>query len=703
MFRVPAMLRRAVLLLFASTFAVAVGDSNSAPVPGHPPETKAVETKEMLHGTEIVDPYRWLEDQNSPETRTWIDAQNSYTMSLLSQVTGREALKQRLAAFMKIDAMGPPFVRNGRYFVYKRSADQDQFVLYLRRGLQGKDEVLIDPLKMSPDHTVTISANSITEDGKLLGYSVRHGGEDEVTPHLFDVDARKDLSDSLPKARYNSISISNDKTTVYYVRLMKEGPRLFVHKIGSDPGGDAEIFGNGYGPDKILGCNLSNSNHYLLCVVSYGSASLRTDVYLQDLRKKGPFAPIVNDVSAAFFPRFAGDRLFLRTNWNAPRWRLMEVELLHPSRDQWREVIPESDSVLDSFSAVGGKLAVELVHNVISRVKIFDTNGKFIREITPPTIGSLSNLNGRWESNEAFYSFSSFHVPSTFYRYDVASGKQSVWYQYKVPIQMDQYEVEQVWYNSKDGTKIPMFLAHRKGIKLDGSNPVLLSGYGGFDVSETPYFSAFVASWMAGGGVYALPNLRGGGEFGEDWHRAGMLEKKQNVFDDFISAAEWLIQNHYTTPALLGITGGSNGGLLVGAAITQRADLFGVAICRFPLLDMLRYQQFLVGKYWVPEYGSAENPEQFKYLLAYSPYHHVKAGTAYPPVLFVSGDSDTRVAPLHARKMTALLQASSSSGKPVLLHYDTTSGHSGGTPLSKQIEDSTDELAFLYWQLGLKP
>jgi len=392
----------------------------------------------------------------------------------------------------------------------------------------------------------------------------------------------------------------------------------------------------------------------------------------------------------------------VRTNWKAPKWRIMEVDLKNPSIDKWREAVPEGKNALEGFSLVGGKLALRTSVDVVPHLRLVDLNGKLLREVPVPTLGSISGLTGHWDSNEAFFSFNSYHMPSTIYRYDVATGKQSIWFASKVPIESAKYEVKQVWYTSKDGTKIPMFLAHAKGLKLDGSNPVFLTGYGGFNVSETPGFSPFSAAWMANGGVYAVANLRGGGEFGEAWHHAGMLDRKQNVFDDFIAAAEWLIHDKYTTPARLAISGGSNGGLLVGAALTQRPDLFGAVICSYPLLDMVRYQNFLVAKYWVPEYGSSDNAEQFKYIYAYSPYHHVKTGTQYPSVLFISGDSDTRVAPLHARKMTALMQAATAgSNRPIMLHYDTAAGHSGGAPASKQIDNMVDELSYLLWQLGV--
>ena len=690
-------------LLTLAAAAAMPGDAHSASSPvAAPPKTTVTEVKETVQGTEIIDSYRWLEDQNSPETRAWIDAQNAYSDGILSKLAGREAIRQQVSAMIKVDFMGTPEVKNNRYFFSKRQADQDQASLFMRKGLEGKDELLVDPLPMSPNHTVTVNLMDVSHDGSLIAYAVRQGGADETTPHLLDVDSRKDLADSFPKARYSGFSILNDKSGIYFAKVTEEGPRVYFHKIGTETASDTEIFGKGYGPETLIGCGLTRDNHYLQISVAHGSSGDHTEIYVQDLANKGPIVTIVKDVHSGFNGQIAGDHMYIRTNWNAPKWRVMEVDLKNPAMEKWREVVPESDAVLEGMSLVGGKLAVRFSKNVIPHVKLLEPSGKLVREIPLPALGSVSGLNGEWDSNEAFFSFTSYHIPSTIYRYDIATGKQTVWSTSKVPIDSAKYEVKQVWYASKDGTKIPMFLAHAKNLKLDGKNPVLLTGYGGFNVSQSPAFSAFSAAWMANGGVLAVANIRGGGEFGEAWHHAGMLEKKQNMFDDFIAAAEWLIQNKYTTPARLAIRGGSNGGLLVGAALTQRPDLFAAVICSYPLLDMVRYQNFLVAKYWVPEYGSSDDPVQFKYIYAYSPYHHVKTGTKYPSVLFISGDSDTRVAPLHARKMTALMQAATAgSDHPILLHYDTAAGHSGGTPAGKQIENTTDELDYIFWQLGV--
>jgi prolyl oligopeptidase len=672
--------------------------------PARPPSTKTEPVNDLYGSVSVADPYRWLEDQNGPETRAWIDAQNKYSDGFLRALPGREGLAKRLQQLLKVDTVTSPTVRGGRYFFYKRAAGQDLPILFVRKGLTGKDEVLLDPHSMSSDHSTSITLIDVTDDGTLAAYGVRQGGEDEVAVKFLDVDTHKELSDTLPRARYSGIAVTKDRKNLFFARQEKEGPRVYFHAMGTDGSKDEKLFGDGYGPGKGIGVGLSEHERYLQIVVSHGSAATKTEVYLRDLLSAGPIVPIVNDVEARFSPSIAGDRLFLETNWKAGNGRILSVDLKNPARENWKECVAERDVPIAGFSAVGGKLFVRYLENVVAKVKVFDADGRPTGEISFPTIGTLSGVRGQWSKPEAFFTFASFVTPPTIYRYDVATGKQVIWAKDNVPFDSSPFEVKQVHYASKDGTQIPMFLVHSKGIALDGSHPALLTGYGGFNLSETPAFSARAALWVESGGVYALPNLRGGGEFGEEWHKAGMLARKQNVFDDFHAAAEWLISNGYTKPERLAISGGSNGGLLVGAALTQRPELFAAVVCSYPLLDMVRYHKFLVAGFWVPEYGSADNAEQFPALYAYSPYHHVKAGTKYPSVLFITGDADTRVAPLHARKMTALMQAQTSNGsdRPILLHYDTKAGHSRGfnTPVSKQIEDLTDELAFLFAQTG---
>ena len=672
-----------------------------------PPPTRADGIRETLHGVEIPDPYRWLEDQEAPETRAWIEQQNAYAESLLGGRPGREKLKARLTQLLKVDIAGIPVERGGRYFYTRRLASRELPIVYVREGRAGPERVLIDPHPLSADRTTSVSLLDVSRDGKLVAYGIRQGGEDEVTVKLRDAANGKDLADTLPRARYSGVAIDRDRTGLYYSRVTESGPRVFFHAIGSDPSRDAKLFGDGYGPDKIIGVGLSEDGRYLSIIVSHGSAAVQTEVYVRDLaRKDSPLRTVVNDVKARFDAQIAGDRLYLATNWDAPNGRLFRADLAQPSREHWKEIIPAGRSPIQGYSPVGGKLFVRYLENVVPRVRAFDPDGRPAGEVSLPGIGSVNDLQGRWGSREAFFAFSSFVVPQTIYRYDTRTKARRVWARQRVPIASDRFTVEQVRYASKDGTQVPMFLVRRKDLRLDGSNPTLLTGYGGFTLSQTPAFAARAAAWVERGGVYALAALRGGGEFGEEWHRAGMLEKKQNVFDDFLGAAEWLIARRYTSPERLAISGGSNGGLLVGAAMTQRPDLFAAVVCSYPLLDMLRYQRFLVARYWVPEYGSAEDPEQFRYLRAYSPYHRVEKGTRYPAVLFITGDADTRVAPLHARKMTALLQASTADPeeRPVILHYDTKAGHSRGinTPVSKQIDDLTDELSFLFWQLKME-
>jgi prolyl oligopeptidase len=689
-----------MLVLLAGASTLFAAGSTSAP-----PTTRRDDVVDDYFGTMVADPYQWLEDQNSAETRAWITAQDSFSRPILDGLPGRDVLRQRLTALMNVDVIGTPFEQGGRYFFSRRKAGQDLYVLYMRQGLDGPDQVLLDPHPLSPDHSTSAGFMDVSKDGKLMAYHVRRGGKDEVSIHLMETDSRHDLADVMPEGNYFSVAIKPDKSGFYYARRIETGPRIFYHALGSDPASDKQIFGDDLGLGDIAFSRLSDDGHYLLIDVLHGSAAEKTELYLQDLAVKTAVRPVVNDLTARFSADLAGDRLYIQTNWNAPNGRVFLTDLATPTRDHWREVLPESDAVIEGISAAGGKLFVNYVHDAHAELRVFEAGGREGREIPLPALGSASGVSGRWESRNVFYEFSSFAQAPTVYRYDVQQGTPEVWARVEVPLKSDDFEVHQVWYESKDKTRVPMFIAYREGTRLDGSNLTLLTGYGGFDVSLLPSFSAEAAVWVESGGVFAVPNLRGGGEFGEKWHKAGMLQNKQNVFDDFLAAAQYLVDGHYTNPSKLGITGQSNGGLLVGAALTQRPDLFRAVVCRYPLLDMLRYENFLVARYWVPEYGAAAaDAEQFKVLYAYSPYQNVKRGADYPAVLFVTGDGDTRVAPLHARKMAAMLQwatrSESRSGRPILLSYDTKSGHSGGRPLSKEIDELVDELSFFSWQLG---
>jgi prolyl oligopeptidase len=687
-----------VIALLVASAAPAKAQENKMKCP---PPTRVEDVKETIHGVVVRDPYRWLEDQNSPETRAWTDAQNACTQSALKTLPGSDAIAKRLSELIKVDTIHLPTARGGRYFYSKRTAGQDLFVLYMRTGATGAEEVLVDPATLSADHTTSVNFQGFSEDGKLVAYGVRKGGEDEVSIHLIDTYTRKELPDVLPRARLSGASFNGDNSGFYYSKLTGEGMRAYYHAMGTNAEQDKVIFGEGYGQEKILSVDVSENGRYLLLMVFYGSACEKSEVYFQDLAHSGPITPVVKTIDSCFQGEIAGDTLYLETNWKAPNWRVLSVPLGNPAQDNWKEIIPESESRLEDFRLAGGKIIAHYSHNAASELRVFETNGNAAREIALPSLGDISGITARWRSPEAFLSFQSFGIPPTIYRYDLPQHSLVVWAKPAVPVEASDFEVKQVWYESKDKTRVPMFLFYKKGLKLDGSNPALMTAYGGFDSSETPAFRDDAIVWAEHGGVFAVPNLRGGGEFGEAWHRAGMLEKKQNVFDDFFAAAEWLIANHYTRPERLAVTGRSNGGLLMGAAMTQRPDLFGAIVCGYPLLDMVRYQKFLVARFWVPEYGSSDDPKQFPFLYAYSPYHHVVKGTKYPAILFLTGDSDTRVAPLHARKMAAEMQAAQGGDKPILLMYDTKLGHTEGRPVSKIIEEDTDVLQFLFARVGV--
>jgi prolyl oligopeptidase len=695
---------RVLLFLFVATFFF-VQMAFSRNEKGGPPIARRDDVKETLHGVTVEDPYRWLEDQDSSETRDWINAENKYTQSLIGGLPTRPVIEKRLGELLKVDNYKSTFERNGRYFYAERKADEDQFVLMMRKSAHAEPQVLVDPHPLSPDHSTSVSFADVSEDGTLLAYEVRKGGADETEIHLRDIDTGKELGDRFPAARYFDVSLTPDKSGFYYDLMTAEGPRVRWHKLGTDVKDDAEIFGKGYGPEKIIVSQLSEDGRWLLTTVMYGSSADKTEVFVLD-RKGGDTQPkpLITNIDARFFAGVGGDHVFVHTNWKAPNGRVFAIDLAHPEQANWAEIVPEQkDAVIESMNLAGGKVALTYLKNVASHINFFTPKGQAAGEVTFPALGTVGEFSGRWEGKEAFFDFSSFHIPKTIYQYDTATKAKTVFARVNAPVNPAELELKQVWYQSKDGTRIPMFLLAKRGLKLDGSNPTYLTAYGGFTVSMTPQFSATAVLWAENGGVFAVPNLRGGGEFGENWHKAGMMEKKQNVFDDFIAAAEYLIANKYTSTAKLAIAGGSNGGLLVGAAVTQRPDLYRAVVCKYPLLDMLRYQNFLVAKFWVPEYGSSENADQFQYLIKYSPYQNVHKDTEYPAVLFISGDSDTRVAPLHARKMAAEMQWAQGGDEPILLHYDTKAGHSEGRSTKKLIEDATDEISFLWSQLGVTP
>lgn len=688
-------------VLFLSALLCAWPRSAAGQAP-KPPVARQDNVKEVIHGVEIVDSYRWLEDQDSEETRKWETAENAYAHSLLDELPQRQAAYKRLMEMFHHDTVGTPLPEGGYYFFTKKGADQDLASIYRRKAGSTTDELLLDPHPMSPDHTTTVGIRDVTTDGSLMLYAVRRGGEDETELRILDMNTHRDLPDVLPRALYLGATWKGKSGFYYSLGRRDSGKRIYFHALGADPAKDTMIFGEGYGPDTWIGPEVSHDGRYLLINVQAGWA--KNDLFIQNLAEKGPIRPLITGLNAHFSAQFAGDFLFVETDWKAPRKRILKIDLRDPQqdKDKWQEVVPTSDDSIQEYSAMGGRLFVNYLHNVTSHIAIFSAEGKRMGEVELPSAGS-AQVFGRWDSDEGILSFSSYTTPPSTYLYSASSGKRELWFRNPVPFNSDAYEMEQVWYSSKDGTRVPMFLLHRKGLKPDGKIPTILHGYGGFNVSLTPGFDSSAAWWVEQGGIYAVANLRGGSEFGEAWHRAGMLEKKQNVFDDFIAAAEWLIKNKYTNPEKLAIWGGSNGGLLVGAVTTQRPELFRAVICDHPDLDMVRYYKFTKNNNppALLEYGNAADPEQFRFLYAYSPYQHVQPGVKYPAFFITSGDADTRVPPEQARKMAARMQWATASGRPVLLLYDTKAGHSGGRPFSQVVDELSLKMAFLAWQLGL--
>ncbi len=658
--------------------------------------------------TKITDPYRWLEDAKSPETRAYIAAQNAYTAQYFAQVKMLPAVVDEMTKLLRVDFISTPTKRGDRYFFAKRLADENQASIYMRVGLHGADEKLIDAGKLSADQNTSVNTMNLTEDGSMMAYGVRVGGADEVEVHFLNVATRQDTGDVMPRARYSGVDISPDKAGVYYSKLFPhEGNRVFYHQFGTPLEEDSMILGKEYRGEKLgeidgVSVRATANGHYLVFRIGRGVPATREDILIKDLRvKDSPIVPLVYGIDNRFGEFNVDDTFYVRTDYKAPNGRVLKV-VQGKTPDEWPVIIPEGKDVLEAVNVVGGKMYALRMKDVKSEVTIYSLDGKAEGKIAFPGIGAGSTLSGRPVDTDGFYTFQSIITPPTIFHYDTKTGRSEVFDTQKVPFDSTQYEVKQVFYTSKDGTKVPMFIAGKKGLKRDGSERLLMTGYGGFALTETPVWNPEYAWWMQQGGWFALPNLRGGNEYGEAWHKAAMFEKKQNVFDDWFAAAEYLIANKYTTPARFAIRGRSNGGLLMGASMTQRPDLFGAIWCGYPLLDMLRYQMFEMGRTWTTEYGSAENAKDYPYILKYSPYQNVKAGTKYPAIFFFTGDGDTRVDPMNARKMTPLMQTSTSSGRPILLHYSVKGGHSAGISQTQLVQDYADEMAFLWTETGTK-
>jgi len=679
------------------------------PAPRFPyPASRVEDTKDVLHGVEVKDPYRWLEDAKSQEVQTWMKDQNALTRSELAKMSERSALAARFKEVLYFDSVSVPHHRKGRYFLTRRHANKEKSIVYWKSGKNGAEKVLLDPNTWAEDGSISLGGWQVSWDGKTVAYRVRRNNSDEATLHVMDVaSGTKSTVDVIKGARYASASWTPQGDGFYYTWLPTD-PKIDdaerpgyaearFHKLGEDPQKDRVVRERTGDATSSLNVDLSRDGHWLILTINHGWSS--SDVYFRDLRgaaaKKEAWVPLVVGKPAHFNVIEAHkDRFYVLTDDGSPRYRLYQVDPGKPDRAAWKEIIPERpDATLEGASILGGRLALTYLKNASSLVEIRALDGKLVREVPLSGIGSVSGPYGLDDEDEAYYAFESYVVPDEIHKTSIKTGATELYARLKVPVDPSPYAVDQVFYPSKDGTRISMFIVRRKDLKKDGSARVLLSGYGGFQISETPIFAPSIYPWLERGGVYATPNLRGGGEYGEEWHKGGMLLKKQNVFDDFIAAAEYLIREKFTTPDRLVIRGGSNGGLLVGAVVTQRPDLFKAALCGVPLLDMLRYDRFESGKTWTSEYGSAKDPEQFKALFAYSPYHRVQPETSYPAVLLLSADSDDRVDPMHARKFAAALQAASRGG-PVLLRVEHNAGHGGADMVKASVEQNADQYAF---------
>jgi prolyl oligopeptidase len=696
------------------------------------PSTRADSLVDTVHGVAIPDPYRWIEDEKSSEVQAWMKVQDAYARKHLQALPGRDVLARRLEQLLYVDSLGAPVMRvlsgarapsgNRRFFYLRTHADREKAILYVRDGEDGKERALLDPNAWSQDQTVSLGRWFPSWDGRKVVFQRKPNAADEATLHVVDVDSGAwSTVDVIEGGKYADPSWTPDSKGFFYEWLptdssvpIHERPghtEIRFHRLGTDPKTDAQVHPKTGDPKTFLGQQLSRDGKYLFVYVIRGWSE--NDVYLKRLVPNA--APTPADSGKGFQLLASGhdarysisawrDQFYILTDEGAPRQRVFKVSAAKPERKNWKEIVPEdAEASLDGLNVVGGHLSLAYLKGAATELRVATLDGKFVRHIQLPSIGSATNAIGLEDHDDAYLQFSSFTVPEQVYRTSIKTGKTALWAKVELPIDPTPYAVEQVWYPSRDGTKVSMFLVHRRDLKKDGSHPVLLNGYGGFNVSMTPSFKSSLYPWLEAGGVYAMPNLRGGGEYGKRWHDDGRLGKKQNVFDDFIAAAEFLVRERYARPERIAISGGSNGGLLVGAAMVQRPELFGAVVCAVPLLDMVRYHLFGSGRTWIPEYGSAEDAAQFAFIHAYSPYHHVKPGAKYPAVLLLSADHDDRVDPMHARKFAAAVQSATASSAPVMIRIERNAGHGGADRVRQAIELYADQFAFLFERFGMKP
>jgi prolyl oligopeptidase len=701
-----------VLMILGSIVTVAVSQTLEYP------KAQKGDVVDDYFGTKVPDPYRWLEDTDSPETVAWVKTENLLTGTYMEKLADRAPFRDELTKLLNYQRYTVPEFEGHRYVYRKNDGLQNQSVIYTLKNLSDEPTVLLDPNQLASDGTVAVTSTAVSDDGRLLAYGVAASGSDWNEIRLRDIEAKKDLPDVVQWVKFSGPSWTKDSKGFFYAKFPEPtssgnqtfaklaNQKLYYHLLGDPVEHDRLIYERPDDPDLAFDGEVSHDGRYLLVLVNRGTEE-RDLLYYKDLgdpaapKIDAPFQPIVDKFEAEFkVAGSIGTRLYVVTDLNAARYKVVEIDLTNPSRDHWKEIIPESKDLLEDASVVGGKLVVKYLVHAKNQLFVFDVNGKRESEIALPALGTVGSLSGDPDRPQLFYSFTSFLYPSTIYRYDVSTGENVVFQKPNVNFDPDRYETKQIFYASKDGTKVPMFIVSRKGLKLEGNNPVFLTGYGGFNISMTPSFSASCAIWIEKGGVFALPNLRGGGEYGREWHESGIKEHKQNVFDDFISAAQALIDAKYTNAKKIAIVGGSNGGLLVGAALMQRPDLFGAAVAEVGVLDMLRFHKFTIGWAWESDYGSSDTRDGFEYLIKYSPLQNIKPGTCYPPTLVTTGDHDDRVVPGHSFKFAATLQAAQGCANPVLIRIETKAGHGSGKPISKVIEEQSDILAFMWNAVG---
>lgn len=692
---------------FAAAMLTALPLSLAATTPVYP-ETKIREVTDEYHGAPVTDPYRWLEDDNSEETKSWVLAQNAVTENFLESIPQRGEIRERLAKIWNFERISQPERYGDRWFFTYNSGLQNQSVLKVASKPDGEGETLLDPNLLSKDGTASLADYSPSEDGKLLAYAISQSGSDWLEVRVRDVATGKDLSDHLKWVKFSSLSWLKDGSGFFYSRYDAPGDgasltqtnefqKLYFHKIGDAQADDTLVYERPDQPRWNISGGVTEDGRYLIIYLSDGTDP-NNRLFYKDLQAaEDKVIELLPDADAKYsFVGNEGPVFFFRTDLDAPRFRVIAIDTLKPERETWQTLVPESEDQLAGVSDVGGQLICRYLQDAKSAVKIFDRKGSLIRTLELPGIGSVGGFGGRKDDTETYYGFTSFTEPGATYQLDLKSGKSTVFRRPKVDFNSDAYETRQVFVTSKDGTKVPLFIVHKKGLQPDQARRTLLYGYGGFNISLTPGFSISRAAWLERGGIFALANLRGGGEYGRDWHKAGTRLQKQNSFDDFIASAEWLIEKGYTSPEKLAIQGGSNGGLLVGASMTQRPELFGAALPAVGVMDMLRFHKFTIGWAWKKDYGSAENAEEFKALFAYSPYHRLTPGTRYPATLVTTADHDDRVVPAHSFKFAARLQSCQAAGAPpTLIRIETSAGHGAGTALSKVIDKSADEWAFL--------